>query len=123
MTPGQLARATAKMSPCYNYRFPYQIGNHLHYIEDEGQPLSPVFADTAGDVTSGQISPNHGGSVLQVVFEDGSVKVLTTRKLPGLDDDMFVNNHGVVAAGVNRQDSVLGRSDTTPGADGVIQKR
>jgi hypothetical protein len=123
MTPGQLARATATMSPFYNYRFPYRVGHHLHYIKDERQPLSPVFSDTAGDAASGQISPNHGGSIVQVQFEDGSLRTLTTRKLPGLEDDMFVNDRGVVAAGLSSQDSVLGRSNATPGAESAAQSR
>ncbi len=116
MSASQVARATAKMSPFYAYRFPYRVGNEFRYVRDEH---APVFSDTSGDEGSDLMSPNHGGAFVQVLRQDGSLKVLTTCKLPGSDDDMFRNDRGVVAAGMRQQDTVLGRSEASPGDEFV----
>lgn len=114
MTRRQLLLAAAAMSPCYNYRFPYQIGNEVYHIRDDRRALSPVLCDIAGDQPDGSISPNHGGRIVQILFADGSVRTLTTCELAGLDSDMFHNDEGKVALGLRRDDIVLGRSDATP---------
>jgi hypothetical protein len=117
MTARQLFEVTAGMSPFYSYRFPYRIGREYYYIRDERRPLSPVFSDTSSDEPGYAVSPNHGGKIVQVQFGDGSLRVLTSRTLPGGADDMFRNDLGMVAAGVNRLDAVLGRSDAMPGVE------
>ena len=78
------------------------------------QSFSPLFSDTSGAEQDGLMSPNHGGSIVQVTYQDGSLKSLTSCTLPGLNDDLFRNSLGLVAAGLSRQDSVLGRSEATP---------
>jgi hypothetical protein len=115
MTASQLNRVTALMSPFYNYRFGYRIGGEYYYARDEHQALSPVLSDASGDEQGFVVSPNHGGTIAQVQFADGNLRSLTTRTLPGLDDDMFQNDQGLVAAGLSRHDTVLGRSDAMPG--------
>ena len=60
------------------------------------------------------MSPNHGGRIVQVIFEDGSLKALTHANLPLSNDDLFHNDLGKVAAGMSRQDSVLGNSGAMP---------
>ena len=49
-----------------------------------------------------------------MLFENGSVQFLTTSKSPGSQDDIFTNDDGKVAAGLNPNDSVLGSSSTAP---------
>jgi hypothetical protein len=123
MSPSQFARATAKMSPFYNYRFPYRVGHQLCFIKDERKSLSPLFSDASNGTSSGQISPNHGGPIVQVVFEDGHVQILTTPNVPGRDDNMFRNDAGDVAAGLSTQDSVLAPSGAVPGDDAAAQHK
>jgi hypothetical protein len=118
MTPAQLVRVTAVASPFYNYRFPYLDGRKYHDIPDEHRSLSPVLADASGDDDGNPMSPNHGGGLVQVMSGDGSLRLLTTVTLPGLNDDMYHNDHGKMAAGLSRLDTVLGRSSATPGDDG-----
>jgi hypothetical protein len=116
MTASQLAQVSARMSPFYSYRFPFRIGNDFWYVRQDHRTLSPVLSD-AGDDSGDGVSPNHGGRIVQVQFADGSQRTLTTCTLPGLDDDMFRNDQGMVAAGLRRQDFVLGRSNAMPGFD------
>ena len=114
MSPAQLAVARRNMSPFYAYRFPYRIGNEYHYIRDQRLPLSPIFSDTSGSKQAGFMSPNHGGTIVQVTSQDGSVRPLRSCVVPGFNDDLYLNALGLVAAGVGRHDTVLGRSEATP---------
>ena len=61
------------------------------------------------------MSPNHSGAINQVLYADGRVVVLTSNKLQEGQDDLFHNIKGDVEAGFGREDSVLGRSEATPG--------
>ncbi len=123
MKPGQLVRVTAVSSPFYNYRFPYRIGREYRDIRDEHRTLSPVLADASGDDESHPMSPNHGGGLVQVQCLDGNLRMLTSVTLPGLNDDMYHNDLGKVEAGLGPLDTVLGRSNATPGGDEATEGR
>ncbi len=114
MLPVELQDARRKMSPFYAYCIGYRVGQQYFYIRD-GQFQTPVLCDGPGSEQDGLMSPNHGGSIVQVMNLDGNLKVLTSCKVQGGADDLFLNTAGDVAAGYGRQDSVLGRSETTPG--------
>jgi hypothetical protein len=58
-------------------------------------------------------SPNHGGRGQNVLFQGGHVRFEILRSL-GQDRDIFRNNQGLTAAGVGRDDTVLGPSEATP---------
>ena len=117
MTPKQLAHVTAAMSPCYNFCFPYQIGNLYYDIKDERRPLVPVFSDASAKEQTGAISLNHGGQITQVTNQDGRLMSLTSVTMPGADDNMYLNDLGDVAAGTSPHDGVLGPSDATPAGE------
>ncbi len=114
MSQRELAEARRNMSPFYAFRFPYRVGQEYHYIRDERLPLSPLFSDTSGAKQDGLMSPNHGGSIVQVTCQDGSVRSLTTCTVPGRDDKLFLNAMGLMEAGLGQHDAVLGRSDARP---------
>lgn len=113
MTTEQLAHTTAQLSPFYAYRLPYQVSGNvdLQYVRDERSPYAPLMCDTAGD-SENSMSQNHGGSILQVLCQDGHVRVLNTYILPEMNDDLFHNNRGRVSAGMGPLDAVLAPSDT-----------
>lgn len=113
MSPAQLARVTAQISPFYAYRMPYQAAGELRYVRDERSPYAPLLSDTAGDAANA-MSLNHGGSILQVLCQDGHVRVLNTYILPEMNDDLFHNNVGRVGVGLGPLDAVLAPSDTMP---------
>ncbi len=120
MSPAQLTEFAATASPCFAYRFPYQIGGEYRYIRNEHLALSPVISDTSGSMQN-PMTPNHGGAIVQVLCQDGSVRTFTTYKLPGFDDDVYHNDLGIVAAGLGKHDVVLGPSNASPGLGIVSQ--
>jgi hypothetical protein len=118
MSSAQLAHEAAKASPFYNYRLPYRInGNYYYNIRTDHRTMSPVFADASGDEHTDSMSPNHRGRIVQVQCADGSLRSLTSVSLPGLNDDLYHNELGQVAAGLGPLDTVLGPSNATPAGD------
>jgi hypothetical protein len=115
MSPAKYEEAKKHISPMIAYRFGYFEVPQYYYIRNEPRIHSALFADAPGNVDEGEISPNHGGKVTQVMNADGSVRVLTSCNLPGLNDDLFRNALGRVAAGLGRGDAVLGNGDASPG--------
>lgn len=101
------------MSPMYAYRFGYLVGDQQYHIVSTRGARTPILSDAPGDGADG-MSPNHCGSLVQVLFSDGSVKIFTTLKLHGGDDDLFRNQAGNVDAGLGPQDFVLGPSEASP---------
>ena len=122
MSPEQLAAVTATLSPCYAYRFPYQVGGEYHYIRDDRRAHSPLLSDTSGDVHN-PMSPNHGGTIIQILGQNGEVMTIATYKLPGFDEDVFHNDRGIVAAGVGPRDIVLGPSNAKPALEFASRKK
>jgi len=57
---------------------------------------------------------NHGGSGQNVLFEDGRVKWTTSTVAGEYNDDFYVNDVGVVAAGRHVDDAVCARSPVRP---------
>jgi hypothetical protein len=112
MSPAELRVTRAWMSPSYAYPLGYVIGRQYYYPRIQRFP-TPIFCD-APSTESGGMSPNHGGSVIQVLFSDGRMASLTSAKVNGGHDDMFANIAGKVAAGYGREDVVLGPSHATP---------
>lgn len=112
MSPQKLAVARAWMSPSYAYPLGYLVGQQYHFIRMRGF-RSPILCDAPSSEAAG-MSPNHGGSIIQVLYPDGRVAVLTSAKVNGGHDDMFSNFEGKVGAGYGRDDVVLGPSDATP---------
>ena len=113
MTPHEQALAKKRMSWSYAYRFPFVVGNRYYYVIDRRDPYEPMLADAPSPRTDDFTSSNHG-DIVQVLFQDGSVRMLRRCTVPDHDDHLFKNNNGVPAAGLGRQDVVLGRSEATP---------
>jgi hypothetical protein len=119
MSRAELAQASANASPCYNYRLPYVVAGKYTMMGKPRQQMSPVLSDASGDEHVDPMSPNHGGQLAQVQCADGSVRILRSVTLPGLDDDMYHNDLGKVAAGLGPLDTVLAPSYATPAGDGA----
>ena len=75
-----------------------------------------MFADAPSDQLTNLQSANHGGGGQNVLFQDGSVRYQKTCTLADLNNDhLFLNTDGKQEAGRGRDDTVLGRSEATPG--------
>jgi prepilin-type processing-associated H-X9-DG protein len=116
--PSQFREVVRRLAGCYAYTLGYGDlpANHHGLRDDDGDGL-PLLADRP-DYTDGRLgtgnSPNHGGLGQNVLYIDGHVRFSTNRKAGVNEDDIYVNQHGEVAAGRSRLDSVLGASAATP---------
>ncbi len=63
--------------------------------------------DEKGRILAGN-SPNHGGGGQNVLFTDGHAAWRRLRWISDQDRDIFLNQHGLAAPGVNNLDSALG---------------
>ncbi len=120
--PEDLDRATGKELLAMQKAMGGDFGFNMGYTSD-GKLLRPTNALRERYVLSGdapsnsrprRASGNHAGRGQNVVFEDGHVQFL--RELPNTSalDDPFHNREGWVAAGLDRDDAVLGASEDAP---------
>jgi hypothetical protein len=104
------------MGGSYAYQLGYVEGDRYCAIRNEGLCRKAVLADAPSDQCKNLQSANHGGCGQNVLYQDGSVCYEKKCTLSELDDDhLFLNDDGEEAAGLDRFDTVLGRSGATPG--------
>ncbi|MCI0641811.1 MAG: hypothetical protein L0Y72_20525 [Gemmataceae bacterium] len=118
MPPEVFFQQAEQLSPCYAYS--------LGYLDAEGKPrgpkvpkdhlasLFPLMADCLPPDADTANSANHGGKGQNVLFADGSVKFVNTRKAGFGGDDIFRNKADKVGAGLDMFDAVLGHSSAKP---------
>jgi len=76
-----------------------------------GRSCFALVADVPGsDPSNGRQSPNHGGRGENVLFECGAVRFVTSPQPFPQADDIFANDLGLVAPGLQVNDSVIGPS-------------
>jgi hypothetical protein len=111
-SPTEYRRVAKNLSGHYAYCLGYQDGaTHMGLRRTVGDGL-PILADRAIDVHGN--SDNHGGQGQNVLFVGGNVRWATQPTVGMERDNIFVNHHNRVQAGVTRIDSVLGSSGATP---------
>ncbi len=98
-------------------------GYNLGYLGEDGKYQATTnlhrknFAIMADAPVPGAAKPyslNHGGWGQNVLFEDGHVDYLKTCTADGCRDNIFLNDQGRMAAGVHRNDAVIGASAAHP---------
>lgn len=98
----------------YAYRFPYLVNGRLQAQRNRGRENFALLADVPLELNGNSCISSHGPGQ-NLLFEDGHVSYLATRRLPGaLQDDLFLNHQGLVEAGLEEQDCVLAPSHATP---------
>jgi anti-sigma factor RsiW len=102
------------MGGSYGYNLGYLKDGELKPPANEHRSHFALLADAPSDDQPNRRTANHEGRGQNVLYEDGHVAFLTTLPLPRSADDPFHNRHGAVAAGVDRDDAVLGRSADPP---------
>ena len=103
--------------PFANYSYPlgYRDGTGelrgLHVRDDDGS--MPLLADAPlrNGESHASVNHRHGQNVL---FLGGNVRFCSHVTVGINQDDIFVNDHGQVGAGLRKQDSVLGRAEERP---------
>jgi hypothetical protein len=98
-------------------------GYHLGHMRDGvycgtknlGRTFFALVADAPGsDPSNGRQSLNHGGRGENVLLECGGVRFVTSSRLLPQGDDIYVNDRGVVAAGLRQGDSVIAAGAARP---------
>jgi hypothetical protein len=118
MPPDEKNQAVAEFPRCYAFRLPQYIGNE--YVDARDVTIrhrfNPIFGDLPGDPRD-TMSPQHRGSVIQLMNYDGSLIALNMEAPPafGNDSDLYHNYLGVVAAGIGPNDIVLAPPNAMPG--------
>jgi hypothetical protein len=106
MNEAQLAGVLARLSGSYGETLGYNdgYGYKVQRKPKQARPSFAVASDAPGEHAAN--SPNHGGQGQNVLFEDGSVKYLTTSRTAN-GDDIFRNAHNQLGPGDNIDDAVI----------------
>lgn len=103
------------MSPYYAYLLGYVEGERHCAVRNTHSCRKAVLADAPCDKL-GNMSSNHGEGGANVMYQDGHVKFQKQLDLAATQrGEIYLNDAGQAAAGLDRDDTVLGRSETTPG--------
>lgn len=106
------------MSPSYAFRVGYVEDGQYFAVRNEHSCHKAVLADNPCQKRSNCVSlqsDHHGGQ--NILFQDGHVSFLRDCSLPEVQyDQIYLNDDGKEAAGLDRDDIVLGRSEMVPGA-------
>ncbi len=111
----QLRELRSRMGGTYGYSLGYtDERGAYHSTKNLGRSHFALVADVPSADRPSRQSLNHGGRGQNVLFEDGQVRFTTSSTPEGLNDDIFVNRQGQVAAGVGPDDAVIAPSETCP---------
>jgi len=104
-----------KMGGSFAYRFGYldKQGNYRQ-VKLTGSRSAPVMADKPSYDIVGFYSANHKGCQENVLFQDQSVGTINICAGSGTDKHWFLNEDEKHAAGNNKFDIVMGRSEARP---------
>jgi hypothetical protein len=109
-----LARLQQRMGGSYGYTLGHMEGDRYVSPFNQQRELYALLGDAPSRTRKNRFSDNHGGRGQNVFFEDGHVKFVSMVPKDGPMDDPFFNRQGLVVAGVDRNDSVLGTSEARP---------
>jgi hypothetical protein len=112
-SPEEFAQEVRRLAGTYAYSLGYRENDVYHHLRCDSGDHLPIMADRL-ESPAQHNSPNHGGSGQNVLYLGGWVNWCTSRNV-GVDrDDIYVNRHNEVHAGVAREDTVLGSSEAKP---------
>jgi len=104
------------MGGSYAYRMGYYDGDRYCAIRNERSCRKAILADAPSGGLNSSKCTNHGGCGMNVLYEDGCVRFQKEATAPEIVRDIiYLNDVGKEAAGLDRDDTVLGRSAAMPG--------
>lgn len=112
----QLEKYHRTMGGGYGYSLGYQEDDELQPPRNSRRASYPLLADAPHDSQPGRLSNNHERQGQNMLFEDGQVRFIKMNG-PAEEtalDDPFHNRLGQVAAGLDLNDAVIGRSNDHP---------
>lgn len=102
-----------RLGGSYGYSLGYVADGVYHGHYNRGRSQFALMADAPNDETAGR-SLHHGSSGQNVLFEDMHVEFLKSCRLSDCDDHIYMNDQGLVGAGIGPDDAVIGRSPARP---------
>ncbi len=96
----------------FGYSLGYVECNQYHCPSNRGRAHFVLLADMPSQNLDGRRSANHGGRGQNCLFEDGHIEFVSGFAYG--EDPIFVNDIGVVDAGLHCDDSVIAPSHVAP---------
>jgi prepilin-type processing-associated H-X9-DG protein len=113
LTDDEFNRRAPYLLGSYAYSLGYRVSNQIFSAELDDGPM-PILADRPPGDPAGLDyylnSPNHNGAGQNVLFTDGHVEFISSRRHFG--DDLYLNDDGRQEPGVGPRDTVLAPSAT-----------
>lgn len=109
-----LADMQRRMGGSYGYHLGHFAEGRHCAPRDRGRANFALMADMPDSHRGNSVSANHGGRGQNVLFEDGHVAYLTECIHSGCRDDIFLNDRGMVEAGIHEDDAVVAGSAVQP---------
>jgi hypothetical protein len=116
-TEPQLTEFQNTMGGSYGYNLGYTRDETVLPPRNSRRANYAILADAPHDSQPGRFSTNHDRRGQNVLFEDGQIRFVNLASTRGSEaalDDPFHNRLGLVAAGLDINDAVLGRSNDHP---------
>ncbi len=113
----RLSQLQETMGGSYGYSLGYTRDKNVLPPRNSRRAEYALLADAPHDLQPGRSSANHAGRGQNMLFEDGHLQFLKMNHSQMNDsalDDPYHNRLGIVAAGVDINDAVLGRSNDRP---------
>lgn len=109
----QLAQLQAYMGGSYGYTLGYYENDKYICPINLGRSFRVIMADAPSYDLANNASANHGGSGQNLLFEDGSILFAEKSSVGFPADSIFENRNGLIAAGTDVNDSVIGSSNAS----------
>ena len=109
----QLADLQAQMGGSYGYSLGYYDQDQYMGPMNLGRSFRVMMADAPSSTLANRNSANHDGQGLNILFEDGSVRHSASAAVGLGKESIFLNRNGLVAAGADVHDSVIGASNVS----------
>ncbi len=117
MSDADFAKRSSCLAMCYAYSLGHRDEDGTHFgpgvTPASSWSQTPIMADRPPAEGIPNNSINHGGTGQNVLFADGHITFVPRRTIAG-EDDIFLNQANLVAAGVGPRDTVLGYSSARP---------
>jgi prepilin-type processing-associated H-X9-DG protein len=111
--PERVAILKEQAGGSYGYSLGYMSQGRLSPTRNRQRPHFALMSDAPATCQT-PIPANHGSRSYNILFEDGHVQVVQLRANGLQRDDPFRNRRGVVEAGLDENDAVIGRSTVPP---------
>jgi hypothetical protein len=109
----QLSELQALMGGSYGYSLGYYEQDQYIGPMNLGRSFRVIMADAPSFVLGNRNSANHDARGVNMLFEDGSVRFSQTASVGTSGESIFLNRNGLVAAGADVHDSVIGASNVS----------